>query len=449
MDLKIVEKENQIQIKNPIQIEKEKKTEALSEELFRLARDSVFVHLRFLDVAVSGLVPKAETTRSSVCSDGKNIYYNPVYILKKYEQDNNYVVRLLLHILFHHIFYHNFQYDKMEEESWNLAADIAVENTILEMELSYANLKKDEEAKAWLLKLKEEAGSLTAEKLYRFFKKNPLEQEEREELQRLFHKDEHILWKEQEQLFITEEQWKKIGERVKADLKSFSKNKTGSESLTKNLEEATKDRYDYGEILKRFTVMGEDIQINPEEFDYIYYTYGLASYGNVPLIEPLEYHEVQKVKDFVIALDTSASCRGKVVQAFLKKTYSILKGSENFFHKINVHIIQCDNQVQSDTKITSQEQFDEFITYGKLTGFGATDFRPVFEYVEQLLEQGEFDNLKGLIYFTDGYGIYPERMPEYDVIFAFLEDDDRKPQVPPWAIKVVLDEDELDENRKE
>lgn len=449
MDLKTVKKENQVQVKNQIQIEKEKKTEALSEELFRLARDSVFVHLRFLDVAVSGLVPKAETGRSSVCSDGKNIYYNPVYILKKYEQDNNYVVRLFLHILFHHIFYHNFQYDKMDEESWNLAADIAVENTILEMELSYANLKKDEEAKAWLLKLKEEAGNLTAEKLYRFFKKSPLEQEEREELQMLFQKDEHILWKEQEQLFITEEQWKKIGERVKADLKSFSKNKTGSESLTKNLEEATKDRYDYGEILKRFTVMGEDIQINPEEFDYIYYTYGLASYGNVPLIEPLEYHEVQKVKDFVIALDTSASCRGKVVQAFLKKTYSILKGSENFFHKINVHIIQCDNQVQNDTKITSQEQFDEFITYGKLTGFGATDFRPVFEYVEQLLEQGEFDNLKGLIYFTDGYGIYPERMPEYDVIFAFLEDDDRKPQVPPWAIKVVLDEDELDENRKE
>ena len=85
MDLKTVKKENQVQVKNQIQIEKEKKTEALSEELFRLARDSVFVHLRFLDVAVSGLVPKAETGRSSVCSDGKNIYYNPVYILKKYE----------------------------------------------------------------------------------------------------------------------------------------------------------------------------------------------------------------------------------------------------------------------------------------------------------------------------------------------------------------------------
>lgn len=430
------------------QIEKQKKAEILSEKLFRLARDFVFVHLRFLDVAVSGLTPKPEKERNNICSDGKFIYYNPVYVLKKYEQENNYVVRLLLHILFHCIFYHNFQYEKMEEESWNLAADIAVENTILEMELSSANLKQDEEAKEMLFSLKEQVGSLTAEKLYVFFKKNPLQKEEMERLRRLFQRDEHVLWKEQKQLFVTKEQWKKIAERVKADLKSFSKNKTDSESLEKNLEEATKDRYDYGEILKRFTVMGEDIQINPEEFDYIYYTYGLETYGNVPLIEPLEYHEVQKVKDFVIALDTSASCRGPVVQGFLKKTYSILKGSENFFHKINVHIVQCDNQIQSDTKITNEEQFDEFIAHGKLTGFGATDFRPVFEYVEKLLEQGEFDNLKGLIYFTDGYGIYPEKMPEYDVIFAFLEDDDKKPQVPPWAIKVVLEDGELEDGSK-
>lgn len=427
------------------EIEKQKKTEALARELFSLARDSVFVRLRFLDVAVSGLVLKAETARIGVACDGKNIYYNPVYILKQYEKENQYVVRLLLHILLHCIFFHNFQYEKVEEEYWNLAADMAVENTILEMELAIAHMERDEEEKEKLLLLKEKAGSLTAEKLYRFFKKNPPGIEEAEELKRLFQMDEHTLWKEQELLVITEEQWKKISERIKADLKSFSKQKTGSESLEKNLEEATKEQYDYGDILKRFTVMGEDIQINPEEFDYIYYTYGLSTYGNVPFIEPLEYHEVQKIRDFVIALDTSASCRGPVVQAFLKKTYSILKGSENFFHKVNVHIIQCDNQVQSDTKITDEEDFDRFIAHGKLTGFGSTDFRPVFEYVEKLAEQGEFENLKGLIYFTDGYGIYPERMPDYDVIFAFLEKDDKKPQVPGWAIQVVLDSEELEE----
>ncbi len=82
---------------------------------------------------------------------------------------------------------------------------------------------------------------------------------------------------------------------------------------------------------------------------------------------------------------------------------------------------------------------------GRLTGFGSTDFRPVFSYVEKLREEHEFDNLKGMIYFTDGYGIYPEQMPDYDVAFVFLHDDDNAPKVPPWAIRLVLDEEDIEE----
>ena len=182
--------------------------------------------------------------------------------------------------------------------------------------------------------------------------------------------------------------------------------------------------------------------VSDEEFDYIYYTYGLEHYGNLPLIEPLEYREVRKVREFVVAVDTSASCRGPVVRGFLRKTYSLLKASENFFHKVNIHIIQCDSQIRSDTKITCDDDFEAFMKYGKLNGFGATDFRPVFSYVEELCRQGEFENLKGLIYFTDGYGIYPERMPDYKVIFAFPEEDENRSPVPPWSMKVVLEPEE-------
>ena len=71
------------------------------------------------------------------------------------------------------------------------------------------------------------------------------------------------------ELVITQELWKKISERVKADLKSFTKGKPGAETLEKNLEEATRDRYDYGEILQRFTVTGEDLTVNDDEFDYV------------------------------------------------------------------------------------------------------------------------------------------------------------------------------------
>ena len=106
-------------------------------------------------------------------------------------------------------------------------------------------------------------------------------------------------------------------------------------------------------------------------------------------------------------------------------------------------ILDC-FQVQQDVKITEREEFDRFMEQGKLTGFGSTDFRPVFAYVEKLREEGELARLKGMIYFTDGYGIYPEQMPDYDVAFVFLQEDENAPKTPPWAIKIVLDEEELE-----
>ena len=271
-----------------------------------------------------------------------------------------------------------------------------------------------------------------------------MDADELEELEVILKKDVHEFWEEPENYEISMAQWKKISERIRTDLKTFSKEKNASEALSQNLEEVHRDKYHYRDILQRFTVMGEEIKPSEDEFDYVYYTYGLRHYGNMPLIEPLEYKDTKKIKEFVIVLDTSASCDGKVVKAFLQKTYSILKETENFFTRMNVHIIQCDNEVKQDVQIQTQEDLEAFIKNGKLSGFGATDFRPAFEYVYTLQEEGQFENLKGLIYFTDGYGIYPEKMPGYDVIFAFLKEDEMRPKLPTWAIKVVL-EDELDE----
>ena len=314
---------------------------------------------------------------------------------------------------------------------------------MMEMNLHFLKMHRDTQRKAEVTALKEKCGSLTAEKIYRYLVKAQPDEEILAGWKLLFHRDEHIFWNEPERMEISLAQWKKISERIKTDLKTFSRGKGNSDSMEKNLAEATKDRYDYGEILRRFMVTGEEIHPNDEEFDYIYYTYGLDHYGNMPLVEPLEYKDIKKVKEFVIAIDTWASCRGKIVPGFLKKTYSIMKSAENFFSRVNVHIVQCDNEVQSDVQITCEEDFEEFIRTGKLTGFGATDFRPVFDYVDELIDRGNFENLKGLIYFTDGYGVYPERMPAYDVIFAFLNEDERRPAVPHWALPVILEEEEL------
>ena len=79
----------------------------------------------------------------------------------------------------------------------------------------------------------------------------------------------------------------------------------------------------------------------------------------------------------------------------------------------------------------------------KIRGHGGTDFRPVFTYVDHLIEKKELPDLKGLIYFTDGYGAFPRKKPPYDTAFVFSGDDFNDKDVPPWAIKLVLREDEV------
>ncbi len=428
---------------------KQEKIEQYAAKIMELARDTITVRFRFFDVALTNLTLEQRPGIGGFATDGSHIYYDPASLLLTYLDEPNVAVRAYLHILLHCIFFHSFQYDKKNTAYWDMAVDIAVENIILELNLPAAALSKDGEITDQLRKLRKWVPDLTAEKIYREFLINGLSHDAQNTYQRLFTEDLHDVWhknveERQEEIFMTEEQWKKVSERIKTELKAFSKDKEGTEALENNLDEATRQRYNYGEILQRFSVVGEEITVNDDEFDYIYYMYGLQTYGNLPLVEPLEYKEIRKVREFVVAIDTSASCRGDIVKAFLRETYEILKNSENFFHEVNIHIIQCDANIQMDTLIKNEGDFKDFIEHGKLNGFGATDFRPVFSYVEELKDQGEFENLKGLIYFTDGYGIYPEHMPDYDVIFAFLNEDPNRGKVPNWAIEVILEEEDYE-----
>ena len=210
------------------------------------------------------------------------------------------------------------------------------------------------------------------------------------------------------------------------------------------LGEVNREKVDYAAFLRRFAVLGENVQINDDEFDYVFYTYGMKLYGRMPLIEPLEYKEVKRVREFVIALDTSESVAGELVQTFVNKTWNILKQTDNFFTKVNVHIIQCGAKVEEDVRITSQDEFDAYMQRMVLRGFGGTDFRPVFKHVDELVAQHEFSNFKGLIYFTDGYGTFPAVSPEYESAFVFVDNGREIPDVPPWAVKILMTQTDIE-----
>ncbi len=246
--------------------------------------------------------------------------------------------------------------------------------------------------------------------------------------------------KEREQRL--EKEWEEVSKEIEMGLETFAK-EWGDEagSFISRLRIANRKVYDYSDFLRRFCHSNEALKMNPDEFDYIYYTYGMNLYGNIPLIEPLEYRETNIIRDFVIAIDTSQSTSGELVKTFLEHTFSILKKSEEYSREVNIRIIQCDSKVQADTKITDLKQIDGIMENFVLRGYGGTDFRPLFAYVERLRARGELADLRGLLYFTDGLGQFPDAMPEYEVAFVFMDDGDRVlPPVPPWAMKVVLDE---------
>ena len=75
---------------------------------------------------------------------------------------------------------------------------------------------------------------------------------------------------------------------------------------------------------------------------------------------------------------------------------------------MNFHLILCDALVQKDVKITSEKELEQVMEDLTLYGRGGTDFRPAFEYIEELRKNGELTNLNDAV-FTDGMGVYPRK----------------------------------------
>ena len=241
------------------------------------------------------------------------------------------------------------------------------------------------------------------------------------------------------------EGWRRVAKSLAINLQTYSKGRGRVLSgLVDELEESSRTRVDYVDFLRQFAIPGEMLKASEDEFDYIFYTYGLKLYGNLPLIEPIEYREEKRIREFVIVIDTSGSVWGNIVRRFIDATFNILKSTEAFFEHVHVRIIQCDAAVRSDDTITNLAELKAWGQRMRFFGGGGTDFRPAFAYVDKLVEDGEFKNLGGLVYFTDGFGTYPEWMPEYKTAFVFYDNNYRQECVPPWAAQIVLDDEAIE-----
>ncbi len=83
-----------------------------------------------------------------------------------------------------------------------------------------------------------------------------------------------------------------------------------------------------------------------------------------------------------------------------------------------------------------------------IRGLGGTDFRPVFNYVNRLLAEKKFTKLKRTaLFYRRIWTLSIEKNRLMIPHLYFLKEDYLDVDVPPWAIKLVLGEEDLEEQQ--
>lgn len=406
----------------------EQQRAALCRTILQTCRAELCEQLPYLDGAFQYLQWQLHSS-PGIYVDGTAVHCSAREILSCYARAPAVLRRGYLHVLLHCLYLHPFSGN--EGKWWELACDIAVEQLIERQGLE--RLRTDNPVRTKCL-ARLGAQSLSAEQLV------PLLEEgffdcSAEELRRAFAFDDPAPWRRSPGV---RGQWEAL-------LLSAAQNRSGggkrgalSGAQEEAVQESTASGYDYRKFLRQFTFPREEVALDPESFDYILYQYGMEHCNAMPLIEPLEYREVRRLEELVIAIDTSHSCSRETVSRFLSETYRILSEQENFFRKMKVYFIQCDCLVQSVTLIQSREDWMSYAKSVTIHGRGGTDFTPVFACIEKLRARKELKHLRALLYFTDGDGAYPTQPPDYETAFVLLRGSGRRELVPGWARTLLI-----------
>ena len=416
-------------------------------KILELIQNELYVDFRYLDVAVSALTLTPNDSLRSTATDGISFFFPPEQILRVFRSNPLFLNRAVLHSVFHCIFRHLWIRGSRDPDLWNLSCDIAVEWIIDSFEKKSVKRALSGIRTNIYNDFRQYKIPITAANIYRYLLPDIADNPDRlNQLMMEFFTDDHRFWPKKPSTSPSAakagQSWDKISRRMEQELNLRGDDSASGIDAMKTQIKEGKSRRSYKDFLRKFTVLKEELHCDYDEFDLNYYSYGLRLYKNMPLIEPLESREVTKISEFVIVIDTSYSTNGPLVQKFLEETFQIIQERDSFFHKSRIRIIQCDNQVHSATIIKEQRDIPKLLHNFELIGGGGTDFRPAFSYINKLLEDGEFQNLKGVLYFTDGKGIYPAKRPPYETAFLFLGEEEH-PDVPAWAMKLILHEEDL------
>ena len=447
-----------------------KADEKIKDVLLRIKRDCTAL----ID-AVNYLIPTpVEEIINCLCTDGRRLFYHTEYVLGS-SADNLY--EAVLHILFHGILGHfekGSSYENLKL-SWDIM-DLEVLRLFIEVgkePYRWCDWKNE----LWELFQNETGFSL----YYKAQKDLGLQKRIRKIISRMKalmpgFLDDHSTWalpklkvelKEisEEELKEMQQQsgWRNItiaiigGDAADAANKlprelmnAIARALKGSWSASRGgfwgmeSEEVTaKDAVrEYKNILEDLRTLIE-VSGEEDEIDPAIYEYGLMLYGDVPLVEPMENKMTHHISNIVLAVDTSGSCT-EFMESFWSESMEIFRELEEFGEIGKLIYLECDAEIVSEQVYDSVEDLKgEFGNSHCFTGFGGTDFRPVFDKISEYENNGE--SIDFLIYFSDGMGDYPDVPTKYPTYFVFPNSEYLKATTeyrPDWIKTLVLETDD-------
>lgn len=115
--------------------------------------------------------------------------------------------------------------------------------------------------------------------------------------------------------------------------------------------------------------------------------------------------------EIAVAVDTSGSIAQEDIREFVSELSGIMVSVPDY----RIHIFAADSKIQGYQEITPFDEIDKDI----FKGGGGTDFRPVFQEIEDMGLQPA-----ALVYLTDGDGEFPEMEPPYPVLWLLRGEKD-------------------------
>lgn len=425
--------------------------DVLAREVIAYSRRVVTLQMPILLGAVYALRERKRELPGPISTDGVHLWYHPEQILADFRTNRDRVAEQILHVTLHCLLGHlNVRESYPDRELFDALADCKTAMFAAELGGRLGG------GWGFSVPCAVECGPSALPALHRSFtsrrrmRRDMIREVSRSDIRiddhRLWHPATLVLqegegvnvsgegkpdWEQIRSDFCRQagavEQWGHLPGRLKADFRP-----------------AQDSGISYTQFLQRFAAPKERVCIDPDSIDARWYHLGLEQYGDIPLLEPCEMSEAMAGDELVIALDTSGSCSGEICSRFLRETCSLLRDISAGSACFRVLLLQCDTQIEKEVLVCTADDLERLPETFVPEGFGGTDFRPVFQRVEQLREDGTLSRVRGLIYLSDGYGEFPAQQPDYPVAFLLADEDGRPAcDLPDWVMALELDEQDF------